>query len=199
MLYNTYGLKRGEVYYQNVWVLFNQVSVGVGNNFSIGVGLVPLFLIAGAPTPVWLIPKVSIPVVKDKFAIGAGGMFGTVLGTEKSGFGIVYGITTFGSRDANVSLGVGYGYLSGDWAKKPMINISSFIRVSPRTYIITENYVISGESTTVLISLGARTLVKRIGIDYGLFMPFFPDQDTYFAIPWFGITVPMHKAKVDNR
>src|SRR5687767_1809845 len=49
---NGYGLKRGEAYYQNVWIFFNQVSVGVTDNFSMGAGMVPLFLFAGAPTPV---------------------------------------------------------------------------------------------------------------------------------------------------
>ena len=33
---NGYGLKKGEAYYQNVWIFFNQVSVGVTDNFSLG-------------------------------------------------------------------------------------------------------------------------------------------------------------------
>jgi hypothetical protein len=196
---NGYGLKRGEGYYQNVWVLFNQFSVGVVDYFSIGAGTVPLFLFAGTPSPVWVIPKVSIPVIKDKFNIGAGAFLGTVIPEENTGFGIIYGLTTFGSRDRNVSIGVGYGYLSGDWAQNPLINISSFIRISPRTYFITENYFIPSEDNIVIFSLGARSIINRVGLDYGLFIPFFKDQENIFAIPWLGITVPLHKATVDNR
>lgn len=33
---NGYGLKKGEGYYQNIWVLFNQVSVGVSDHFQSG-------------------------------------------------------------------------------------------------------------------------------------------------------------------
>ena len=64
---NAYGLKKGEGYYQNVWVLVNSFAVGVTDYFSIGGGVVPLFLFAGSPTPVWITPKFSVPVVKEKF------------------------------------------------------------------------------------------------------------------------------------
>ena len=39
-----YGLKQGEAYYQNIWVLFNQVSYGVSDNLTVGVGTIPFFL-----------------------------------------------------------------------------------------------------------------------------------------------------------
>jgi hypothetical protein len=45
-----YGLRKGEAYFQNNWVLLNQVNVGITNNFSLGFGAVPLFLFSGAPT-----------------------------------------------------------------------------------------------------------------------------------------------------
>ena len=106
---NAYGLKKGEGYYQNVWVMVNSFAVGVTDYFSIGGGVVPLFLFAGSPTPVWITPKFSIPVAKDKFNLGAGALMGTVLGEEETGFGILYGISTLGSKDKNVSLGLGYG------------------------------------------------------------------------------------------
>ena len=69
---NGYGLKKGEAYYQNVWIFFNQFSVGIVDYFSIGAGFVPTFLFGGAPTPVWIVPKVSVPIIKDKlnFTIG---------------------------------------------------------------------------------------------------------------------------------
>jgi len=193
---NAYGLKKGEGYYQNVWVLFNQFSLGVTRNFSIGVGMVPLFLFAGAPTPIWIIPKLSFPVVKDKFQVGAGGLFGAVLGADNAGFGIAYGTLTFGSRDANASIGIGYGYAGGTWSENPTVNFSAFARLSPKTYFVTENYYISaGADHALILSAGFRSIINRVGIDYGLFMPFFPDQDFYFALPWLGFTVPFNVKK----
>jgi hypothetical protein len=193
---NGYGLRKGEAYYQNVWVLYNQVSVGGTKNFSIGGGIVPLFLFAGAPTPVWVIPKVSIPIVKNKFNIGAGALVGYVLGEDGTGFGILYGTLTGGSRDKNVSLGVGYGFFDGEFAKKPIINLCVLIRTSPRSYFMSENYYVPFEDgSMVLFSLGGRSIIKRIGLDYGLFVPFSSDIDSFVAIPWLGVTVPLGKAK----
>lgn len=187
---NGYGLKKGEGYYQNIWVLWNQASVGVTDYFSIGAGIIPLFFFGGAPTPIWIVPKFSIPVVKDKFNVGVGAIAGTVLG-DGSGFGIVYGMGTIGDRNNNLTLGLGYGFANGDWASKPMITLSGMVRAGPRGYLLTENYYISTvDATLVLISVGGRTITKKAGIDYGLFFPVSSDIGSFVAIPWLGITIP---------
>jgi hypothetical protein len=189
---NAYGLKKGEGYYQNVWVIVNSFAVGVTDYFSIGGGLVPLFLFAGSPTPVWITPKFSVPVVEEKFNLGGGALLGTVLGAEETGFGILYGISTFGSRDKNVSLGLGYGYAGGNWAKAPMINLNTMIRFGPKGYFISENYFIQTDGTTALIlSLGGRHIIQNAGLDYGLIIPIISDMGTFLALPWLGITIPI--------
>lgn len=191
---NAYGLKKGEGYYQNVWVLVNSFAVGVTDYFSIGGGMVPLFLFAGSPTPVWITPKFSIPVSKDKFNLGGGALLGTVLGEQETGFGILYGISTLGSKDKNVSLGLGYGYAGGSWAKAPMINLNTMIRFGPKGYFISENYFIQTEGTTALIiTLGGRHIIQNAGLDYGLVIPIISDMGSFIALPWLGITIPFGK------
>ncbi len=188
---NGYGLRKGEGYYQNIWVFFNQFSVGVTDKLTLGGGLIPLFLFAGGSTPVWITPKVSFPLQKDKFNIGVGGLFGTVLGEVNAGFGIAYGLTTFGSRDKNFSLGLGYGYAGGDWANSPTLSFSSMIRTGQRGYFLTENYYIgTADSFLVLLSMGGRRIIKKAGLDFGLFIPMGKDLDTFIAIPWLGLTIP---------
>ena len=188
---NAYGLKKGEGYYQNVWVMVNSFAVGVTDYFSIGGGVLPLFLFAGSPTPVWITPKFSVPVIEEKFNLGAGALMGTVLGEEETGFGILYGISTLGSKDKNVSLGLGYGYAGGNWAKAPMINLNTMIRFGPKGYFISENYFVQTEGTTALIfSLGGRHIIQNAGLDYGLIIPFISEMDSFIAFPWLGITIP---------
>jgi hypothetical protein len=190
---NGYGLKRGEGYYQNIWVLWNQFAYGLSDNFSIGMGIVPMFLFGGAPTPVFLSPKISIPVEKNKFNLGAGALIGTVLGESETGFGIVYGISTFGSPDNNVTFGMGYGFAGGEWANSPMLNINGMFRVSSRGYFITENYFIdAGDENVVLISLGGRWIIKKAALDFGLFIPV-ADIGEFVALPWLGFTIPFGK------
>jgi hypothetical protein len=188
---NGYGLKQGEGYYQNVWVLVNSFAVGITDNISFGGGVLPLFLFAGSPTPVWITPKVSIPISKDNFNLGAGALIGTVLGEENTGFGILYGITTFGSRDKNVSAGLGYGYIAGEWARAPMINFNVMMRTGARGYFISENYFFHTEGTTaVILSLGGRRIIQKAGLDYGLAIPIISDMGQFIALPWLGITIP---------
>jgi hypothetical protein len=191
---NSFGLKKGEGYYQNIWVLWNQASVGVTDYLSIGAGLIPLFFFGGSATPIWVVPKFSIPVVKDKFNMGVGAIVGTLVGERAKGIGIVYGLGTIGDRNNNMTLGIGYGFAEGDWASKPLITLSGMFRTGPRGYFITENYYIGIENESIaLLSAGGRTIIRKTGLDYGLFIPIISGMDTFIAIPWLGFTVPFGK------
>lgn len=188
---NGYGLKKGEGYYQNVWILFNQVSVGVTDHFSLGAGMIPAFIFAGAPTPVWITPKFSIPVKKDKFNLGVGVLAGAVIGEPDTSFGILFGSATIGSKDKNLSLGLGYGFAGGEMADRPVINVSGMLRIGPRGYLITENYYIGVDGETVgALSFGGRKIVKKLSIDFGGIIPFGSDVP-FIMIPWLGIAVPL--------
>ena len=187
---NGYGLNKGEGYYQNIWVLWNQFAYGISDNFSIGGVIIPTFLFAGAETPVFGTLKLSFPLEKEKLNLGLGGIFGTVLGVSESGVGIIYGLSTFGTPDNNISFGLGYGYAGGEWAQSPMININGLFRVSSRGYFITENYYINaGGEGLVLVSLGGRWIIKRAALDFGLVMPV-GDIGEFIAIPLLGFTIP---------
>jgi|GEM_PF-244924 len=192
---SSYGLKKGEGYYQNVWILFNQFAVGITDNISIGAGIMPLFLFGGSATPVWITPKFSIPVVKDKFNLGGGALLGTVIGGGGSGdggsnsFGVAYGTSTFGSRDQNVTIGVGYGFMNGDWASSPTVTFSGMFRTGKRGYFITENYYL-GSSELMLLSLGGRVVWQNVSLDYGGIIPFGSDVGSFVIIPWLGFVIP---------
>jgi hypothetical protein len=206
---NGYGLRKGESYYQNIWVLYNQFSFGLDDHFSLGFGTIPLFLFAGTATPFWVVPKFSIPIVTDKVNLGTGAFLGTILGAEGSGvFGLLYGTSTFGSRDKNISLGLAYGFAGGDWMDRPIINVSSMIRTGPRGYFITENFIIPYTESTyeyeygkssiknkagVVISIGGRSIIRNFGLDYSLWIPINVGIDHFIAIPFLGVTIPLNK------
>ncbi len=190
---NGYGLREGEGYYQNVWVFFNQISFGITDEVSLGIGVLPLFLIGGGPTPVWITPKVSIPI-SQKVHVGGGALIGTIIGEDTGGaFGIAYGTSTFGTRDKNLSVGLGYGFADGDWSRVPTINVSAMIRTGKRGYFLTENYLIgAGDETLALLSAGGRR-VGKVSLDYGVIVPLALDLDSFVAIPWLGISVTLGK------
>jgi hypothetical protein len=190
---NGYGLRKGQGYYQNVWIFFNQVSYGITNNITIGAGIVPLFIFAGESTPVWITPKVSFPVVKDKINLGVGAFLGTIIGEEESGFGILYGSGTFGSRDKNITIGAGWGYAGGEMTRTPTLNLSGMVRIARKWYLLTENYYfgLQDEDALTLLSFGARYAPRNIGVDFGLVVPV--STGDWLAFPWLGICVPFGK------
>lgn len=193
---NGYGLEKGSSYYQNIWVLYNQFSTGLSDNFSIGAGMLPLFLFGATATPFWIVPKLSIPVVENKFNVGTGAFLGTIIGEQTGVFGLLYGTTTFGSRDKNLSLGLAYGFADGEWMKVPIINVSCLVRTGPKGYFVSENYIISFEGeVVVLISAGGRSIIRNVGLDYSLWIPLSLGLDTFVAIPFLGVTIPIGKKK----
>lgn len=193
---NGYGLEEGSAYYQNIWVLYNQVSVGLSDNFSVGAGMLPLFLFGTGVTPIWVVPKLSIPIVENKLNVGTGAFLGTALGASSGVFGLLYGTTTIGSRDRNVSFGLAYGFAGGNWMKVPIINFSCLLRAGPKGYFVSENYVITIDNETlVLISAGGRSIIRNVGLDYGLWIPLGAGIEKLIGIPYLGVTIPIGKKK----
>lgn len=188
---NGYGLRKGEGYYQNNWVLFNQVSYGVTDNFAIGLGTIPLFLFGSPSTPFWITPKASFEIVEEKFSLGVGTLAGAVIGQESVGFGVAYGTATVGSRNKNLSLGLGYGYSSYGWAESPTVSLSGMTRIGKKLYLITENYWF-GFDQFGLLSFGARTAWPNIALDYGLIVPV-AEGYVELALPWLGVSIPFGK------
>lgn len=186
---NAIGLKKGTGYYQNTWVFFNNVNYGISDHFSFGVGIVPLFLFSTA-TPVWITPKVSYPVIANKFHISAGALLGGVIGSGDSGVGgVFYGGATYGTTDANVTVNLGYGYTDRSISSSPVLNISAMQRIARRGYIITENYILPGSDENGIASIGFRYAVENATVDFALLRPL-GSYNGFIGIPWLGITIP---------
>ncbi|MDH5604057.1 MAG: hypothetical protein OEY51_08955, partial [Cyclobacteriaceae bacterium] len=163
---------------------------------------------AGAPTPIWITPKFSFPIMKNKVNLGLGTLAGTIVG-EKSDFAIIYGIVTFGSRDKNLSIGYGNGlwrnrdaYLydpvtgisrRGTEVKNiHMIDFNFLVRTGPKGYLLSENMVVLAPNENFsLFSLGGRRIIKNLGLDFGLFFPVIENSE-FIAIPWLGLTLPFN-------
>lgn len=192
---NGFGLRPGEAYYQNVWVLFNQASVGIGNHFSMGVGTIAPFLFGLEGIPFWVTPKVSFPLGK-KVSAGIGVIYANFVSNSDGlgdGIGIAYGVTTLGDRDANLTLGLGYGFAGSRWASHPALTISGMKRVSVKNFLLMENYILTDGTTNVVLSLlGGRHLFKKVGLDYGGLIAIAQDSG-FRPIPWLGLTAPIGK------
>lgn len=193
---NGFGLRKGEGYYTNTWVLYNQVSYGFTNRFTMGVGTIPLFLFGADVVPFWVTPKVSIPLGSEKWNGAAGVLYMNIINSGAdnfSGLGVAYGAVTYGTTDKNATVSFGYGFYDGDWAKTPTVSFSAMHRLNRNNYFVTENYLIPGsDGSVLLLSAGGRWVGRRIAIDYALVRPFGGGlgEGGFFAFPWLGFTAP---------
>lgn len=191
-----YGLRKGEAYYQNAWIFFNQVSYGFSDYFTAGVGMIPTFLFGVTDfLPVWVTPKFNVPYKNGRGAFGAGSLILGILGESDEVVGIVYGSNTFGVRDKQFTLGLGWGYSTeGGFSNSPTINASGLIRTGKNWAFLTENYLFTAQDFTAgIISGGARYMGKRFAIDFGGILPITDELDGFYIIPWLSISVPFGK------
>lgn len=186
---NAIGLQKGTGYYQNAWIFFNNVNYGLSDNFSIGAGLIPGFLFGGGldATPMWILPKLSIPVSGDNLHLGVGAMIG---GTVGSGSGaLFYGSGTVGSKDKNLTVGLGYGASGGDISSTPLVNISGMYRAKRTIYMLGELYFLPGIDGSGIALLGGRWAPENFAVDFGLALPL-ADTGGFIGVPWLGVSIP---------
>lgn len=190
---SAYNLKKGEAYYQNTWLVLNAFNVGLTNNFSIGAGI-ELVSTFSAGEPIFFItPKVGYEVA-DKFNAGGGVLYVNVPGfdsSSRSSLGIAYAIGTYGTLDNNITGGVGWGFVEGDFQARPIITFSGMTRVSKKTALVTENWLIPADGYYGLFSYGIRFFGETIAVD----LAFVNNADIadllIIGIPFVGFTVKL--------
>ncbi|MFZ4543969.1 MAG: hypothetical protein ACOYOA_07965 [Saprospiraceae bacterium] len=206
---NAYALKKGEGYYQNTWVFMNQVSYGFTDKFTVGLGTVPLFLFGsgiGNYTPMWITPKYTFgsQEKKNNAAVGVFYFFFPFAGISEDSplsAGIAYGTGTIGDRNNNLSFGLGYGFgrysengqKKTSFAKRPTLNLSGMYRVGKRSYIVSENWLVTtGEFNAGVFTGAYRYSGKNVSVDIGL-VAIATEEYTGIASPWLGILIPFSK------
>ncbi len=193
-------LKKGEGYYQNAYLLINSASVGVTDQFTMGGGFVlnPLFRGWGAG---FLTPKYSFPS-QSNVTLGVGailvgayfrnsGIFGGNKETNTFLGGIGYGTVTFGDKERNGTIGLGWGFGNGSVSSTPTINISYMTRVGRRVGLVTENWIIippQGDPGAIL-SGGIRFFGEKMSVDVALLSPVSRSLDIFIAYPYVDFVV----------
>ncbi|MCK4920025.1 MAG: hypothetical protein KAS71_03205 [Bacteroidales bacterium] len=100
---------------------------------------------------------------------------------NRTNIGLLFGVGTFGNRENNVSLGVGYAYYKDDVLKYPIIMLGGMYRLSRRTAFVTENWIFTvpykyldeeyekRNYTSAVISYGIRFFGERMSVDLAFF------------------------------
>ncbi|MEZ5040865.1 MAG: hypothetical protein R2828_13295 [Saprospiraceae bacterium] len=168
-----FGMEKGESYYQNFSLFFNQVHYGVSNELSLGFTFESLSLFASIDSmkpysPGFaLSPKVAIPLIEDQLSLGLGALLVELPNTAVfMDLGFVTGILTYGKKDRNISMGVGFGLVEGEFSVQPTLLLGGHYRVSRKLVLMTETILIPGPDL-FYTSFGLRILGKRLHWDLG--------------------------------
>lgn len=122
--------------------------------------------------PYWFAPKLRVvDRANQDVALGA-----LIFGVEDESAGILYGVSTWGSPDQSVSLGLGFGFVNDDLSEKPAVMGGFEIRAGRSVKLISENYVFPGGMG--LLSVGPRFFGDRLSADLGLGVLFDSDGES---------------------
>lgn len=153
-------LRKGEGYYQNLYLFVHSGSVGVTDHISVGAGteLLTPMVSGQAPVMFFATVKAGFPVAKNLYA-GGGILYvhfrNKLFTSYNNHLGTVFGLGTYGTKNNNITIGAGWGYQragtqnpfsgkqeqSGTIAKSPTFTISGTARVFKSLSLVTENWI----------------------------------------------------------
>lgn len=168
---SAFNLKKGEGYYQNTYLFINSFNYGITDNFSMGLGFEFFSTFGSLDNDVFdpiffLTPKYSMQV-SENVRVGVGVLYGKV-SDDIGGFGVGYGLVTYGNPEHNATLGLGFGFFDGDFSSDPVITLSGMTRLSRRISLVTENWFFPADVYRGIISYGIRFFGETMSVDLAL-------------------------------
>ncbi len=157
------GLRQGEGYFADYILIFPTIAIGISDYVAMSGGI---SLIPGLDSQVgYLAPKVSL-YSDDQVAAAAGLLFIFDLGGEGS-IGVGYGVLSFGSPAAGVTLGAGIPF-GEHLDTSPLLLVGGEAQVSSHAKLITENWIFTGGDPDIIFSAGVRFFGRKLAVDLAL-------------------------------
>ncbi|MEP7346250.1 MAG: hypothetical protein ABI877_13340 [Gemmatimonadaceae bacterium] len=189
-----FPMEKGSGYFSDIYLFFVSAQYAFTDRFSLGAGMSVFPLDNFADNLFYITPKYTI-VDAPQVKLSLGGFLGTAglasddLFVDGNSVGIFYGVGSTGTRDSNVSLGLGWGYVGGEIADQPVVMLGAQGRVSKRVSLITENWIIStNHQTDGVFSYGVRFLDPRISVDLAFLNPV-KEEKKFPGFPFVGFAI----------
>jgi hypothetical protein len=175
------ALKAGQGYFSVYEVFFPTVALGITNYIAIagGISLFP----GSSEQLLYLAPKVT-PIQVDKFDLSAGVLLLKIPDEDETA-GILYGVSTYGTENSALTVGIGFAFAGGEFADKPVFALGGEVRVSRYIKLISENWLIPN-SDVQIVSVGIRFFGENLAADFALIHPLGSDIDGFPFFPWIG-------------
>ncbi|MDP6042304.1 MAG: hypothetical protein QGG64_27390 [Candidatus Latescibacteria bacterium] len=179
-------IKQGKGYFSDYYLFFPGFSYGLTDRFTLGGG-VSIFPGVDMNDQLFFItPKLGL-VQNESVQFALGALIVRVPGDDgwdddPEGAGILYGVTTFGNPDASLTLGLGYGFVGGNLAERPMVVVGGEKRLTRRMSFVSENWIYPGIDEP-LISYGLRFFGKRLSVDLA-FLNIVGEEAIFPGVPY---------------
>lgn len=166
-----FGLRKGEVYYQNVLLFGQKFGFGLSDNFSINGGFElasPIF--DGSAPAVLIAPKFTFNDVRSSIQFGVGANFVFLSNISSTSYvGSIYGIATFGDVNSNVTVGLGWGYDEFEIGDEPVLQLSGFLRLNNQLGLVLDSISTGifdsfGTGASLMLRMMNRGFLLDVGI-----------------------------------
>jgi hypothetical protein len=179
-------LTAGQGYFSIYEIFFPAVGIGVTDwlDLSGGISLFP-----GASQQIYYLSAKVIPVQVRNFDLSSGVIFMNVTGStdDFDGAGFVDVIGTYGTQEAALTGGLGWGFSGSDFTNSPVFILGGELRLSNSIKLISENWF-PPNSDVQLLMFGIRFFGDQIAGDLGLLYPAGADISGFPFLPWIGFT-----------
>lgn len=209
-------LGRGEGYFSDHYVFFPGVAYGITNNISVGGG-VTVVPGLGISEQLYYATARAGKQFSERFGFSGGVLYAAGGESEdEADLGVVFGMATFGKPDKSLTLGGGvartteYDTLhianaNGMYrfepisrvSHTPVVLIGGTIRISRRTLLVSENWLILTDHFKLSeqpFALGVRFLGDRLSADVG-FVFIGEVIEEGLPVPWLSVTYHFGKSK----
>ncbi len=170
---NYQGLKKNELYYQNIGLLYNGLDYGVIDNFTIGggaffLGIVGFFNIH-LRTQFKITDGISIGATYNHFIAGAAT---SSRSSSDNSIGLLSGGLTFGNTSKNLTISTGKFTNLVNSDKKDQTDfgliVCGSIKLSNSMYLLTDNYFSDKRTNINMNCVGFRSVKNNTIFDFGL-------------------------------
>lgn len=176
------GLAQGQGYFSAYELFFPFFAYGVTDFFTLAGGI---SVFPGITSQlVYIAPRINFPS-SENVHIAGGVLYINTTSFQGDPLGITYGVGTFGSSNAALTLGLGWGFSGGSYAEKPIIVAGGEARLSKYTKLLSENWFAVG-AESFIYSFGLRFFGENVAADFGFFGSSDLKSEGFPFLPWLG-------------
>ena len=183
------SLKAGTGYFSVNELLFPMIAYGITDFFSVAGGMT---IIPGATDQLFYLNGKARVLHLEEFDLSAGILYTNITSGDENGLTILYANSTYGTRDAALTLTAGLS-VSGteNSGQYPLFIIGGELKLSNSAKLLSENWILTSPESGKIFSLGVRFYGKKVAGDFGLM--YFVDEDGesisgWPFVPWVGLS-----------